>query len=151
MLALHQVHRVPYTNRFSPKTVSFTLLFHTLSVSSHTPWGTMELQIRTLHSLRTVSASQWHTLKSLNRPPRQELNSFTLVHVRSYCVCKGQHLCLPAPWLSQSPSFMKAFWKAIQQPGLCNLAVNHCPVSVWKWLTVHCVMNLPFRQKEKTT
>ena len=47
-----------------------------------------------------------HTHSSLHRPPRQESNSLTLVRAQSYWVSRGQYTCLPAPWLSQSPSFL---------------------------------------------
>ena len=79
------MYRVPYTNSSLPRL--FLPPTQPLRPSLAAPLAGQRNRrsgLRTRFALKCVS--HIHTLKSLNRPPRQELNSLTLVRARSYRV-----------------------------------------------------------------
>jgi len=129
------VHRVPYTNSSLPRL--FLPPTQPLRPSLAVPLAGQRNRrsgLRTRFALKCVS--HIHTLKSLNRPPRQELNSLTLVRARSYRVAMANtRAYLPLGFyrirpLSNSLGFLSAVPRShlTTQTGPLKSAGCACPV-----------------------
>lgn len=111
-----------------PKTLPFSLLSHTLSVSGHAPHEATEPRIRTPHSLRTKVCLNHTSHDSLTQFPKQYLIFLTLACAQSYRV--------------NSPTRSASLLTVLDGSCFFNQSLALCQLSLEPLLSVHRITEI---------